>query len=42
MSRTMRAVVIDAPGDPEVLRLREIPVPVPGPARSSSAWRRSG
>ncbi len=29
MSRTMRAVVIDAPGDPEVLRLREIPVPVP-------------
>lgn len=29
MSRTMRAVVIDAPGAPEVLRLREVPVPVP-------------
>lgn len=30
MTRTMRAVVIDGPGGPEVLRLRDVPVPVPG------------
>lgn len=29
MSRTMRAVVLDAPGPPEALELRELPVPVP-------------
>lgn len=29
MSRTMRAVVIDAPGGPEVLTVRDVPVPVP-------------
>lgn len=29
MTATMRAVVIDAPGGPEVLRLRQLPVPVP-------------
>ncbi|TCU83083.1 NADPH:quinone reductase-like Zn-dependent oxidoreductase [Curtobacterium sp. PhB191] len=31
MTATMRAVVIDAPGGPEVLRLREVPVPTPAP-----------
>ncbi|WP_263055090.1 zinc-binding alcohol dehydrogenase family protein [Curtobacterium sp. RIT-PI-V] len=31
MTATMRAVVIDAPGGPEVLRLREVPVPIPVP-----------
>ncbi|MBF4603237.1 zinc-binding alcohol dehydrogenase family protein [Curtobacterium sp. VKM Ac-2884] len=31
MTATMRAVVIDAPGGPEVLRLREVPVPIPAP-----------
>lgn len=30
MSRTMRAVVIEAPGGPEVLQLREVPVPEAG------------
>ncbi len=30
-ARTMRAVVLDAPGPPEALRLRELPVPVPAP-----------
>ncbi len=28
---TMRAVVLDAPGPPEALHLRELPVPVPAP-----------
>jgi NADPH:quinone reductase-like Zn-dependent oxidoreductase len=31
MNRTMRAVVVDEPGLPEVLTLREIPVPEPTP-----------
>ncbi|WP_374947351.1 zinc-binding dehydrogenase [Agreia sp.] len=31
MTETMRAVVIDAPGAPEVLRLRTVPVPVVEP-----------
>ena len=26
---TMRAVVLDAPGPPDALRVREIPVPTP-------------
>ena len=26
---TMRAVVLDAPGPPEALQLRELPVPAP-------------
>jgi NADPH2:quinone reductase len=30
MSETMRAVVIDHPGGPDVLQLREVPVPTPG------------
>jgi NADPH:quinone reductase len=30
MSATMRAVVLDAPGPPEALQIRELPVPVPG------------
>src|SRR3954465_9723589 len=30
-SLTMRAVVLDAPGPPEALRIREVPVPVPRP-----------
>jgi NADPH:quinone reductase-like Zn-dependent oxidoreductase len=30
---SMRAVVIDAPGGPEVLRLRDVPVPVPSPGQ---------
>jgi NADPH:quinone reductase-like Zn-dependent oxidoreductase len=29
MTRTMRAVVLDAPGPPEALRIRELPVPEP-------------
>src|SRR6478672_8276469 len=28
---TMRAVVLDAPGPPEALTIRTLPVPVPGP-----------
>src|SRR3954449_3292486 len=31
MSGTMRAVVLDAPGPPEALRIRELPIPVPRP-----------
>jgi NADPH:quinone reductase len=31
MSGTMRAVVLDAPGPPEALHIRELPVPVPEP-----------
>ena len=31
MTATMRAVVLDAPGPPEALTLRELPVPVPAP-----------
>jgi len=30
MSRTMRAVVLDAPGPPEALTIRDVPVPSPG------------
>jgi NADPH:quinone reductase-like Zn-dependent oxidoreductase len=33
MSQTMRAVVLDAPGPPEALVLRELPVPTPVPGR---------
>jgi NADPH:quinone reductase-like Zn-dependent oxidoreductase len=31
MTATMRAVVLDAPGPPEALRIRELPVPEPRP-----------
>src|SRR6266516_36639 len=31
MTATMRAVVLEAPGPPEALRIRELPVPEPGP-----------
>src|SRR5438552_932164 len=31
MTATMRAVVLDAPGPPEALRVRELPVPEPRP-----------
>jgi NADPH:quinone reductase len=31
MSRTMRAVVLDAPGPPSALTIRDVPVPVPSP-----------
>ncbi|MCW3065128.1 MAG: oxidoreductase [Solirubrobacterales bacterium] len=31
MTATMRAVVLDAPGSPEALRIRELPVPEPPP-----------
>src|SRR4051794_31381700 len=31
VTATMRAVVLDAPGPPEALRIREIPVPEPRP-----------
>src|SRR5438034_1528633 len=31
MTATMRAVVLDAPGPPEALRIRELPIPVPRP-----------
>ena len=33
MSTTMRAVVLDAPGPPEALVIRELPVPVPRPGQ---------
>ena len=31
MSGTMRAVVVDCPGAPEVLQLRDVPIPTPKP-----------
>jgi NADPH2:quinone reductase len=31
MSATMRAIVLDEPGPPEALQIRELPVPVPSP-----------
>ena len=31
MTTTMRAVVLDAPGPPEALRIRDLPVPAPAP-----------
>ena len=31
MMRGMRAVVLDAPGPPETLRIQELPTPVPEP-----------
>ena len=31
MSGTMRAVVVDGPGAPEVLRVRDVPIPTPKP-----------
>jgi NADPH:quinone reductase-like Zn-dependent oxidoreductase len=31
MTETMRAVVIDAPGGPEVLQVRDVPIPTPAP-----------
>ena len=31
MSTTMRAVVLDAPGPPDALVIRDLPIPVPGP-----------
>ena len=31
MSQTMRAVVLDAPGPPDALRIRELPIPTPAP-----------
>ena len=34
MNKMMRAVVITAPGDPGVLRIREVPRPVPGPGEA--------
>jgi NADPH2:quinone reductase len=33
MSGTMRAVVVERPGPPEVLQVRELPVPEPGPGQ---------
>ncbi len=33
MQQTMRAVVLDAPGPPEALQIREIPIPTPGPGQ---------
>jgi NADPH2:quinone reductase len=33
MTETMRAIVLDAPGSPDALRIREIPRPVPGPGQ---------
>jgi NADPH:quinone reductase-like Zn-dependent oxidoreductase len=32
MTQTMRAIVLDAPGPPEALRIRTLPIPVPQPA----------
>ena len=31
MSSTMKAVVLDAPGPPEALQIRDVPVPIPDP-----------
>jgi NADPH:quinone reductase-like Zn-dependent oxidoreductase len=39
---TMRAVVLDAPGPPEALTLRELPVPVPEPGQVLIAVRAFG
>ncbi|WP_330182307.1 zinc-binding alcohol dehydrogenase family protein [Nocardia sp. NBC_01503] len=33
MAETMRAVVLDAPGPPEALRIRDLPIPVPAPGQ---------
>lgn len=33
MPMTMRAITFDTPGGPEVLRLRDLPVPAPGPGQ---------
>ena len=32
-NRTMRAVVVDRPGTPEVLQVRDVPVPQPEPGQ---------
>ena len=46
MSEMMRAVVIREPGPPDVLELREVPRPRPGPGealvRVSRLWPESG
>ena len=33
LTSTMRAVVLDAPGPPSALAIRELPVPVPSPGQ---------
>ncbi|MRH90919.1 zinc-binding dehydrogenase [Nocardia sp. SYP-A9097] len=33
MAETMRAVVLDAPGPPEALQIRDLPIPVPEPGQ---------
>jgi hypothetical protein len=40
MNETMRAVVLDALGPPEVLQIRELPIPEPRPGWTgeSSTW----
>ena len=42
MDRTMRAVVVDHPGGPEVLTVREVPMPVPGDGQVLIAVRAFG
>jgi len=42
MSRSMQAVIITKPGDPEVLELREVPLPEPGPREILVKVRSSG
>ena len=39
---TMRAVVAEAPGEPDSLRLKEIPIPEPGDAEVSRVLEFSG
>ncbi|GAA1855741.1 zinc-binding dehydrogenase [Microlunatus capsulatus] len=42
MSATMRAVVVDRPGPPEVLQLRDLPVPVAAPGQVLVRVRAAG
>jgi NADPH:quinone reductase-like Zn-dependent oxidoreductase len=39
---TMRAVVLDAPGPPDALHIRELPVPTPEPGEVLTAVRAFG
>ncbi len=33
MMSTMKAAVLDGPGPPEALQIRELPIPTPGPGQ---------
>ena len=42
MTGTMRAVVVDRPGPPEVLQIRELPIPHPEPGQVLIRVKASG